>query len=273
MFQNFCARFVSCRWLPEFSIAVWTPDPGGIVRGIARPGRVHDIEGFRPNICTVRSHPARSSPIAMEATITKSFDLHLLLDGKSKHRGCWSSVSIYNCLWNSMVDDLEHPPFMTCRCHLLHNFLSSSGTTSRRLRLLQGCKVMRGIRWACWKSSKATDEGTIWIWNSSSSSLISLIESAWIPMNEIEFLNSLFFVFWDQTKKPNDLENIPLSTVVTQVSIDSFTLTTSEIPDLEFRLQRLRSLDYRQILEARYLDLMSDGSFVHVFFVVLSLMN
>jgi hypothetical protein len=92
-------------------------------------------------------------------------------------------------------------------------------------------------------------------------------------MNEIEFLNSLFFVFWDQTKKPNDLENIPLSTVVTQVSIDSFTLTTSEIPDLEFRLQRLRSLDYRQILEARYLDLMSDGSFVHVFFVVLSLMN
>ncbi len=54
---------------------------------------------------------------------------------------------------------------------------------------------------------------------------------------------------------------------------NSFTLTTSEFPELEFRLQRLRSLDYRQSLEARYLDLMSDGSFAHVFFVVLNLMN
>ncbi len=137
----------------------------------------------------------------------------------------------------------------------------------------KAARSMRGIRWACWKSSKATDEGSIWIQNSSSSSLISLIESAWIPMNEIEFLNCLFFAFWDWTKKPNELENIPLSTVITRVSIDSFTLTTSEIPELEFRLQRLRSLDYRQSLEVRYLDLMSDGSFVHVFFVVLSLMN
>ncbi len=55
--------------------------------------------------------------------------------------------------------------------------------------------------------------------------------------------------------------------------IDSFTLTTSEVPELEFTLQRLRSLDYRQSLEARYLDLMSDGFFAHVFFVVLSFMN
>ncbi len=57
------------------------------------------------------------------------------------------------------------------------------------------------------------------------------------------------------------------------MQIDSFTLTTSEVPELEFRLQRLRSLDYRQSLEARYSDLMSDGFFAHVFFVVPSFMN
>jgi hypothetical protein len=51
---------------------------------------------------------------------------------------------------------------------------------------------------------------------------------------KIEFLNCLFFLFSEtKQKKPNELENIPLSTVVTQVKyrlLDCFTLTTSEIP-------------------------------------------
>ncbi len=199
------------------------PDLGGRVRGIARQGRVHDIESFRPNIFLVGFHP--TSPIAMDATITKSFDLHLFLDGKSKHRSCWSLASIYNCLWNSMVDDLEHPPFTTRRCHLLHNFLSSSAT-SRRLRLLQGCKIyernyvpmleiIKSYRWGKHMNPKFFFFIT------------HLTDRICLNPHEMKlnFSTVCFFVFWDQTKKPNELENIPLSTVITRVSIDSFTLT------------------------------------------------